>query len=234
MAGRACSATSATSTCSRPGSARPSPRTTDRSSRALAPLFADLDGPACTRHRASCAEALQDDRYRNLLAALQHAIDHPSLEARPARPAGRRCRRWPPAAWRRLKKCGARAPTERPRRGVPRGPQARQAGPIHGRDGRARPVAVPPPRAARRFIRGATRIQDVLGEHQDAVVAGQEIAALLERHGRRRRLHQAARRLLDGQAEAARAAREEFFDAWDKLDRKKSRRWLKAAAKARS
>jgi CHAD domain-containing protein len=89
-------------------------------------------------------------------------------------------------------------------------------------------------KGARRFIRGATRIQDVLGEHQDAVVAGRELESLIEREPDNAPFTEAALRLLDGQADAARAAREEFFDAWDKLDRKKSRRWLKVAAKVRS
>ena len=89
-------------------------------------------------------------------------------------------------------------------------------------------------KGARRFIRGATRIQDVLGEHQDAIVAGNEVTSLLERHGDDPSFSRAARRLLDGQAAAARASREEFFDAWDRFDRKKARRWLKTAAKARS
>jgi hypothetical protein len=80
-----------------------------------------------------------------------------------------------------------------------------------------------------RFIRGATRVQDLLGEHQDAVVAGHEVARLLARHAGGPAFESAARRLLDTQARAARDARADFFDAWDKLDRKKSRRWLSVA-----
>ena len=38
---------------------------------------------------------------------------------------------------------------------------------------------------------------------------------------------EAAGRLLDTQKNAARTARTEFFKVWDKLDRKKSRRWMK-------
>jgi CHAD domain-containing protein len=81
-------------------------------------------------------------------------------------------------------------------------------------------------RGARRFIRGTTRIQEVLGEHQDAVVAGNEVAAILARHSEDPEFAEAAQRLVDGQAEAAQAAREAFVGAWDRLDRKKARRWL--------
>jgi hypothetical protein len=81
-------------------------------------------------------------------------------------------------------------------------------------------------KGARRFIRGTTRVQDVLGEHQDAIVAGNEVAGLRDRQPDDPEFERAARRLLDGQAEAARSARDAFFDVWDKLDRKRARHWL--------
>jgi CHAD domain-containing protein len=82
---------------------------------------------------------------------------------------------------------------------------------------------------ARRFIRRTTRVQDVLGAHQDAVVAGQEVAAALERHAQEDSFAGAARCLRDSLRTAADAARSEFFDVWEKLDRKKVRRWMKAS-----
>ena len=53
-----------------------------------------------------------------------------------------------------------------------------------------------------------TRVQDVLGEHQDAIVAGNEITGLLERQtdAPAPAFQRAAHRLLDGQAEAARVS----------------------------
>jgi hypothetical protein len=85
-------------------------------------------------------------------------------------------------------------------------------------------------KGARRFIRGTTRVQEVLGEHQDAVVAGHELAGLLAGDPHELDFDQAGRRVLDGQQEAAHAAREAFFDGWEKLDRKRSRRWFQKAA----
>ncbi len=198
----------------------------------LAPLFADL----MERHTRASRElrrGLQDDRYRDLLAALQHAIDHPRLSEAARTP----CRTaMPPlaaSAWRRLRKDARDLRLSDPDE------------PFHDvrkRAKRARYTAemVAPvlggsdARGARRFIRRATRIQDILGEHQDAIVAGNELEELLRRHGHNAGFAAAARRLLDGQAEAAHDARHAFFDAWEKLDRKKARQWLKATAKAGS
>ena len=80
---------------------------------------------------------------------------------------------------------------------------------------------------ATRFIRSTARVQDLLGEHQDAVVAAAEIERGLATHPDDPAFAQAADRLLDTQREAARVARASFFKIWRKLDRKKQRRWLK-------
>jgi CHAD domain-containing protein len=196
---------------------------------ALAPLFTDL----MARHaRASRAlrGALQGERYRWLMGSLQYAIDTPSLEAE----ACAACRTaLPPlaaAAWRRLKKHA---------RALRRSDPDAAFHEVRKLAKRARYTAemVAPvlsgaaAKGARRFIQGATRVQDILGEHQDAIVAGHELAALLERHSDGPSFEHAAHRLLDGQGEAARSARDAYFDVWDKLDCKKSRRWLKAPAR---
>ncbi len=199
---------------------------------ALAPLLGELTARH-TRALRSLRKGLQGDRYRELLATLQRAIDHPRL----ADEAGTPCRAaMPPlaaSAWRRLRK-DARAlrpsdPDECFHQVRKRAKRARytaeMVAPVLG-GSRAR--------GARRFIRRATRIQDILGEHQDAVVAAHELEELLGRHGDNPAFAEAARRLLDGQAEAARDARHAFFGAWEKLDRKKARQWLKSTVKAGS
>ncbi len=86
----------------------------------------------------------------------------------------------------------------------------------------------------RRFIRATIRVQDTLGEHQDARVAGQEIATMLAAHPEDSEFARVARQLLDTQNDAAQAARTRFFQEWDKLDRKKLRRWMKVASKVKS
>ena len=82
-------------------------------------------------------------------------------------------------------------------------------------------------RAAGRFIRLTTQVQATLGEHQDAVVSGEEIERALAAHSDNAEFCQAAERLLETERETARDARTAFFKIWDKLDRKKTRRWMK-------
>jgi CHAD domain-containing protein len=198
------------------------------STEALAPLFSEL----MARHAHASRDlraALQSDRYRDLLAALQDAIDRPSLNAGACTPCRTALPPLAAAAWRRLKKCGRGLRIDDPDEAFHE---------VRKRAKRARYTAemVAPAlsgaaaKGAHRFIRGATRVQDVLGEHQDAVVAGHELAGLVARYPHGPEFEEAARRVLDGQHEAARGAREAFFDAWGKLDRKRSRRWFQKVA----
>lgn len=195
----------------------------------LGPLFAEL----ARRHdRASneLVEALGSDRYRALVDALGRALDDPPEGDGAHSP----CREaMPPlaaSAWRRLKKAARALRPDDPDEAFHE---------VRKRAKRARYTAemVAPvlsgssARGGRRFIKGATRVQDVLGEHQDAIVAGQELGALLDRHDCGPAFDRAARALFDDQTEAADRARDLFFDVWDRLDRKKSRRWMKAVAR---
>jgi CHAD domain-containing protein len=191
---------------------------------ALAPLFAEL----VSRHASASRElraALQGDRYHSILAALQDAIDRPSLEGSACTPCRMALPPLAAAAWQRLKKCG---------RALRIDDTDEAFHEVRKRAKRARYTAEmvatvlsgAAAKGARRFIRGTTRVQDVLGEHQDAVVAAHELSGLLARHPHGPNFEEAARRVLDGQDEAACAARESFFYAWDRLDRKRSRRWF--------
>ncbi len=82
-------------------------------------------------------------------------------------------------------------------------------------------------RNAAGFVRLLTRVQDTLGEHQDGVVAAAELEHVLAQQGHDHDFVRAANKLLASERKKAQAARESFFGVWDKLDRKKSRRWLK-------
>lgn len=83
--------------------------------------------------------------------------------------------------------------------------------------------------AARRYARAAAQLQDVLGEHQDATHAGNEIL----RVGRSLADVPELQRLAVGPAlferAAAQAARESFPEAWRRLDRSRLRRWFRKA-----
>ena len=129
--------------------------------------------PGTPAPRASCATPCRAIGIATCSPRSSDAIDHPSLdgEACDALPDGVAA-----AGRRRL----ATAQEVRPRaadRATPTRRSTRSASAPSGPDTRprwSRPSCPgPTPRGARRFIRGATRVQDVLGEHQDAVVAGQ-------------------------------------------------------------
>jgi CHAD domain-containing protein len=202
-----------------------SPTRRHSSARALAPLFAAIEA---RRTQASSAldDGLEGDRYRRLLDSLKAAADHPLLldEARFS------CRDVLPssaaAAWRRLKKVA---------RGLRPSDPVVKFHELRKRAKRVRYTAelVEPiirhgdARAARRFIRLTTRIQEVLGENQDALDATREIEEVLEGRRDDPPFVQAATELIEAQDKAARSARNDFFDVWDKLDRKKWRRWMK-------
>jgi CHAD domain-containing protein len=77
---------------------------------------------------------------------------------------------------------------------------------------------------ARRFVRDAKVFQDVIGEHQDAVVAEHRIRGLLADAAEPRE-HFVAGRLVERERERRRLARAGFPAAWATLDRSGKRAW---------
>ena len=69
-----------------------------------------------------------------------------------------------------------------------------------------------------RFVDSAKRLQDVLGEHQDAVVAEERIRALLT-SAKAPAAHRAGGRLIERERARRARARDAFPSAWRKLDR---------------
>ena len=199
---------------------------------ALAPLFATLEARREQAAR-SLNDALRSDRYRGLLTCLEQAAERPALSDAASEP----CRSALPtvavAAWRRLKKLG---------RGLRSSDADAEFHELRKRAKRVRYTAelIAPimgrraARAASGFIRLLTQVQDTLGEHQDAVVAAGEIERSLAEHAHDLEFVRAAKSLLASQHDKAHAARQSFFKVWDKLDRKKSRRWMKTTHKARA
>jgi CHAD domain-containing protein len=79
-------------------------------------------------------------------------------------------------------------------------------------------------RAAERFVEKTRTLQDILGEHQDAVVAEARLRALLEGgHGRRAAF--VAGRLVERQHARRLAARAAFTDRWPKVERRGRKAW---------
>jgi CHAD domain-containing protein len=77
---------------------------------------------------------------------------------------------------------------------------------------------------ARRFVRDAKCFQDVIGDHQDAVVAEERVRRLLDEIGGVR-AHFAAGRVVERERERRRAARAAFPAAWRRLEKRGKRAW---------
>jgi CHAD domain-containing protein len=190
----------------------------------LGPLWAGLDA----RHEAATA-ALRDhlgsESYRALLARLAEAAHAPRLSAAADGP----CREaLPPLvadAWkalaRRARALEADSPDADYHEARKRAKRARYAA-----EAVADALGSGDRKRAERFARRVQKLQDVLGEHQDAVVARLEVERVARDHPGDVPFLLAAGRLVERQAAAARAARAEFARAWEGLDRKKLRRWM--------
>jgi CHAD domain-containing protein len=201
-----------------------------RQDETLRPLFQAIDDRHATNARA-LREALQADRYRQIVTALESSAEHPALKDEAWEPCRTALPPLAAAAWRRLKK---RA------RDLDESDPDAEFHEVRKRAKRARYAAelIAPAlgrrigKDAERFIRLTTRVQDVLGEHQDAIVASTEIEKFLDEHPQDQKVIVAAAKLLETQRRAADQARDTFFDVWEKLDRAKSLRWFKAKARA--
>jgi CHAD domain-containing protein len=79
--------------------------------------------------------------------------------------------------------------------------------------------------AATKFIRAATEVQDILGEHQDAAVAEDRIRQFVL-HTRDRRVLAAAQKLIDRQRERRQGARAALPAAWMELQTRGREAWL--------
>jgi CHAD domain-containing protein len=86
---------------------------------------------------------------------------------------------------------------------------------------------------ATRFAKCAARVQDVLGELQDSVVARSLVREVVATRSADAEFALAAGRLLERQEQSAREARAAFPTAWKKLDKPKLRRWFRGSAQER-
>ena len=191
----------------------------------LGPLFLalrDRHGENLQRLR----DDLQGRRYSDLMTRLANAAESPCLRDEASEP----CRKiLPPlaaTAWRHLKKGG---------RGLDEDSPDADFHHVRKLAKRARYTAelIAPAlgqsknKCAKRFVRLTTQIQDILGEHQDAIVATAELRRFQSEHPRDHELVRQIHDLLKTQHDAVLTTRAKFFDIWNKLDRKKSLRWFK-------
>ena len=192
----------------------------------LGPLFESLEA-ARKRAHADLLKALSSKRYKGLIDTLTAAALAPALTG----PADRPCAEvLPSIAWKDWKKLKKRiratsetAPAEdlhRVRIQVKRARYAAEAiGPALGGK-RAK--------GARRFARRAASLQDVLGANQDTVVARRTIADVLTRRPDDAAFKGAAETLFERQQELAIECRYAYPKAWEKLNRPKNTKWMRA------
>jgi CHAD domain-containing protein len=164
------------------------------------------------RARAGVLAALASSRYARLRDGLREALRRPRLAADDVSLVG--------VARHQFKKLRKAV------HALPATPSSRQLHAVRIRVKRARYAAelaeATGGRRGRRFIRKAAALQDILGEHQDAVVAEQRLRQLARtpRGG-----GPAVRRLLERQRGRRRAAWAAFQDQWPKLERRGRKAW---------
>jgi CHAD domain-containing protein len=164
--------------------------------------------------RGSMLEALRSERYRSLLDALESAARRPKVvDAEVSLPAIAHDEF---ESLRRAVAALGPAPSDEELHEVRiKGKRARYAAEL------AEPLAG---RRATRFIRRARLFLDSLGEHQDAVVAGQRIRELAGR-ARSGPAALVAGRLIERERQRRDEARAAFAKQWTKLERRGRKAW---------
>ncbi|WP_165245051.1 CHAD domain-containing protein [Paludisphaera soli] len=193
----------------------------DEDRRALAPLFDWLSARRAEAGRI-IEETLDGDRFRALMDELRAGVADPPLVAKAKKP----CRKvLPPlvaAAWKRLRKDaeGLDAHTPDPvfHEVRKRAKRARYTTELI-----ASALGPKVEKRSQRVMRLARKIQDLLGEHQDAVVASGEVDAFLAQGPHDEEFRWAAVGLLERLRAAADASRDAFLEIRPKLDKAKNR-----------
>jgi len=168
----------------------------------LRPLDADR-----VRARTALRAALASPRYARLLARLEAALARP-----PVRPSSVPLRDIVTSEFKKLKKAVKKLPKE---------PSAEKLHAVRIKVKRARYAAeLAQPmigRRAERFIDKAKKLQDILGEHQDAVVADEYVRRVTQRTPAAQAL---ARQLIERQRERRKTALAAFSKKWPRLKRR--------------
>jgi CHAD domain-containing protein len=167
-----------------------------------------------THARASLIAALDGARYLRLLDRLEKSIQHPRVVH-----AGVSLPAIAAVHFKKLRKAV---------KALPKRPSDDDLHAVRIRVKRARYAAelaeTMVGRPAKRFVSKAKKLQDILGEHQDAAVAEERLRTLVGRHvGRPERL--LAGRLVTRQRARRQAAQMDFFEQWPKLKRRGDKAW---------
>lgn len=181
-------------------------------------ILEDLD----ERHRVArhdLLEAMASERYAVLLERLVDAAREPRVGPDATTPASHVLPELARGPWKHLQEAvaalGDNPPDEALHEVRIRAKRARYA---------AEAVAPSVGKPARRYARAVTRIQDVLGEHQDACIAGQWLRSVAR--DAPTPVVFAAGMMAERERRAADRSRRRFPKAWRRLDAKKLRAWM--------
>jgi CHAD domain-containing protein len=192
----------------------------------LEPMLAGLRD----RHavaRSALLDELRSDRYAQLLERLVVLARDPDLTEAGLEPAGVVLPGLAAKSWRRLeRRVDAiedvdQASDEELHRVRIAAKRAR-----YGAEVAARGVQPDQAEDAQRFATDLGELQDLLGRHQDAVVAVEETHAAARTHEGDLALIVAAGRVIERELQAARRERRRFPDLWRSLNRRRRRRWM--------
>ena len=193
---------------------------------ALRPMVADLHQRHTTA-RAALLDELRSDRYAQLLERLVVLARDPELTPAGRAPTGQALPTLAGIAWRKLERradrLNRRSTDDELHSARIRAKRARYAA-----ETAARGLDPSRAKAARKFADRLGTFQDLLGRHQDAVVATDEAHAAAAAHEDDLGLVVAAGRVMEREIQAARQERRRVRKAWKALGRKKRRRWMKA------
>jgi len=192
---------------------------------AFTPLFTSLGERHAVASEA-LREALRGDRFEGLKARLTGSADGHALTEASREP----CRTALPAMvfgiWKALRRAGrALSPDDLDDRFHEVRKRAKRA--RYAAEAVIDALDSGPAADASRFVRRVRAVQDVLGAHQDAVIAASEVRAAAGSRPHLGPFNFAAGQLLERERRAAEDARAGFFHVWADLDRKRVVRWLK-------
>jgi CHAD domain-containing protein len=191
------------------------PRTeADAASRAIRRIDADREAA-----RAEMLAELKTPRYADLRASMISASTHPPVTRRAAERAVEELARVVRAPWKKLRRAADRlgdTPSDEELHAVRiRAKRCRYA---------AEATAIAFGKPAKRFAAAMADVQDVLGEHQDAVVARQWLTKTAPECAPGEAY--ALGMLTEVERRSAAAARSAFPEIWERAARPRLRRWL--------
>jgi CHAD domain-containing protein len=193
-------------------------------STSLEPFFEALEARR-TAALEALDQALIGDRYRLLTATLAEAVAGVPLTDAAWEPCRTALPRLVVEAWRPLRRAGRALESddadEEFHEVRKRAKRARYAA-----EAVANALDATAARAANAFAQRAKAVQDVLGAHQDAVLASGEILTATSLRHADGPFQFAAGRLYEHEQHVASGSRAEFVACWRSFDRKKLRRWL--------